>query len=139
MMRVIVTNAVKHQFTVNKLTVPARRAINRVTILPGKSMTFLGLQQWDVKTIAFAPTNGGSYRIDTRAGEIAILLPEAPVDKFQFALRDMFENFATWPAVLVRGHVDQKLAMLDADELALDYSPGTLIVVYDAATKTWGL
>lgn len=138
--RTVVYGGVRQDFTTSRLVVNARRSVNKVTVLPGKNVTAVDLRPWTVKASAFTPLNGGTYRIDTRLAEVVLMLPANPVDGYQFAVRDMHETFTTNPAVLERGAPDQRFAGLGSayDQFAIDYSPGTMIFVYDAASKTWG-
>lgn len=138
MIRLFVKGDLKQSFTVTRQIVPARRAINKVIVLPAKSITGLSVEGWEHKGAGFTPANGGTYLVDTRSAEIPIMLPATPPDRFQFHIRDYANNFVVNAAVLVRSGA-QKLLMENADELAIDFNDGTVTVVYDAAENNWGV
>lgn len=137
---VIVKNAaVGLQFTVSQAVVNARRALNLVTYVPGATLVGTGVAGWVPKTVGFAPNHGGAYLADTSAAELNVFLPENPPDKFQFYLKDRKETWSAHACVLARGNAAHKVAMRDVDEFALDYTPGVVIVVFDAALNNWSL
>ena len=72
MIKLVIKRALSQEFTVSRVIVQARKAINSLTVVPGSHVAFVDLRPWTIKNETFAPVNGGSYRVDTRAAEVRV-------------------------------------------------------------------